>query len=98
MSSGRAAPALNIWTEIVPPASWEARAAWELAYSLSNAPVWQLLQLKSSFGASIWKNVWPVGLSFFRSSPLPCARMVWHELQSLAPNVRLPSDDLCLPS
>jgi len=37
------------------------------------------------------------GESCNNSSPLPCARMVWQALQSLALTVRS-SSDLCLPS
>src|SRR4051812_40616033 len=38
-------------------------------HSLGNAPVWQLLQEKSSLIASMWKKGWPFGLSFSRSAP-----------------------------
>src|SRR5688572_14525962 len=59
-----------------------------LSHSLGNAPVWQLLQENSSLMASIWKNECPFALNCCNWSPLPCARMVWQELQSLAWMVR----------
>ena len=40
-------------------------------YCLGKAPVWQLLQEKSSLGASMWKNVCPLALSWLSCSPLP---------------------------
>jgi hypothetical protein len=45
-------------------------------HSLGNAPVWQLVQSKFSYSASIWMNGLPFGFNLSKSAPAPCARIV----------------------
>ena len=50
-------------------------ARWIMNY-FKNAPVWQELQSKFSYSASMCRKVFPFAFNFSRSAPAPCARMV----------------------